>query len=356
MNEFQRVVDVHVSRSGGISLESLAADVTLGWLDDLRTALEGAKTSRHIEHVHRMRVACRRLRTALAAFDTIIARKSGRRWLQSIRRLGRSLGEVRDLDVQIDFLDAYERRQEDRADHPGIERLLLRLTQRRDRRQRHLRRSLDRFERESTVLDMLKAATGLKVKSRLRPSNSAGPVAAEAVLGRLEEWLAKENCLTDPHDVEAHHDFRIAAKRLRYAVELFQPVFGVEVEEMLERTRKVQKILGDLHDCDVWIEFLPRFIEKERIRTVKFFGHAKGFKRIARGLENLQAQRRRARHDIYLTLLEYWGQCRRDRTWDRLRELVHSLEADSRPTEPPVILTEMNALQRSEGRLGEGSH
>jgi CHAD domain-containing protein len=57
---------------------------------------------------------------------------------------------------------------------------------------------------------------------------------------------------------------RIAAKRLRYAIELFQQCWGRPIATFAKRTALLQTALGDLHDCDVWIESFGNQITKAR--------------------------------------------------------------------------------------------
>ena len=52
----------------------------------------------------------------------------------------------------------------------------------------------------------------------------------------------------------AMHDMRIAAKRLRYLLELVGFCFGAVGEEAQARARSLQDVLGEVHDCDVMLE------------------------------------------------------------------------------------------------------
>ncbi len=54
--------------------------------------------------------------------------------------------------------------------------------------------------------------------------------------------------------VQPMHDMRIAAKRLRYLLELVGFCFGPVGNEARERARDLQDVLGEIHDCDVMLE------------------------------------------------------------------------------------------------------
>lgn len=47
------------------------------------------------------------------------------------------------------------------------------------------------------------------------------------------------------------HAFRLLAKRFRYTLELFRPVYGATLETLIESLRRVQGYLGDINDCEV---------------------------------------------------------------------------------------------------------
>src|SRR5262249_44320751 len=58
---------------------------------------------------------------------------------------------------------------------------------------------------------------------------------------------------------------RIAAKRLRYALELTAPAFGPEARQAAKTIKRLQDVLGEIHDCD---EMTPRVCDHiERLRS-----------------------------------------------------------------------------------------
>jgi CHAD domain-containing protein len=58
-----------------------------------------------VEHVHDMRVATRRLRAALEVFEECFPGKRHRKALKKVKALADALGERRDADVEIEFLE-----------------------------------------------------------------------------------------------------------------------------------------------------------------------------------------------------------------------------------------------------------
>lgn len=73
---------------------------------------------------------------------------------------------------------------------------------------------------------------------------------------RTDELFAFMPRAADPEEVASLHDMRIAAKRLRYILEVgAEPCFGPYALTAIKRTKDLQDLLGELHDCDVQ---LPR--------------------------------------------------------------------------------------------------
>jgi hypothetical protein len=95
---------------------------------------------------------------------------------------------------------------------------------------------------------------------KLEPTRSLGENAARIVQVRLEEMLAFAPRALQGKS-KAQHDMRIAAKRLRYVLELTGFVFGRPADTARRRARDLQDILGEIHDCDV---MLPRVRDHQR--------------------------------------------------------------------------------------------
>jgi len=135
--------------------ESFVLDSVLERLIPLRAEEEGVRLAEDPEYLHRMRVATRRLRSALPLLAESVSAGDLALWSREIRRFTRALGRARDGDVQIIFLKELIDTWEDRALRPGLERLLLRRSQRRDRLQKGLIRELDRIFRRGGALETL---------------------------------------------------------------------------------------------------------------------------------------------------------------------------------------------------------
>ncbi len=87
----------------------------------------------------------------------------------------------------------------------------------------------------------------------LDPDGTLADNAERIVRVRLDELCSFMPRAADPEQVVALHDMRIAAKRLRYILELTAPCFGPYAEKAGKLAKDVQDLLGEIHDCDVQI-------------------------------------------------------------------------------------------------------
>jgi hypothetical protein len=83
----------------------------------------------------------------------------------------------------------------------------------------------------------------IRVKAPLRDN------AQRIIRFRLDELLGWRHAISDVTAVSDLHDMRIAAKRLRYALETFDVCFSTEA--VINKLKAMQEAVGDIHDLDV---------------------------------------------------------------------------------------------------------
>jgi CHAD domain-containing protein len=88
----------------------------------------------------------------------------------------------------------------------------------------------------------------------LAPTLPLGDAARRIVKVRTAEVYSFVPEALGEQAVEAMHEMRIAAKRLRYVLELVGFTLGEVGAEAQGRARDLQEVLGDIHDCDVMLE------------------------------------------------------------------------------------------------------
>ena len=74
----------------------------LNRLQNVAKEIDGVRKPDDIERIHDMRVATRRMRSALALFEKCLPGKKAKAWNKQMRRVTRALGAARDADVQMD--------------------------------------------------------------------------------------------------------------------------------------------------------------------------------------------------------------------------------------------------------------
>jgi CHAD domain-containing protein len=80
---------------------------------------------------------------------------------------------------------------------------------------------------------------------------------------RLVEMYEWNQFVDQPERVSELHSLRIAAKRLRYTLEIFGTVLPAEGKDALKEVEQIQGELGDLHDSDVMITLLRLCLGKQ---------------------------------------------------------------------------------------------
>jgi hypothetical protein len=89
----------------------------------------------------------------------------------------------------------------------------------------------------------------------LEPDGDLAANALRIVEVRLGELAKLAPSAIESGDGHALHDMRIAAKRLRYVLEMTTPAFGEPAAKGSKTAKALQDVLGEIHDCD---EMLPR--------------------------------------------------------------------------------------------------
>jgi CHAD domain-containing protein len=88
----------------------------------------------------------------------------------------------------------------------------------------------------------------------LDPKDSLRANAARIVRTRLDELRSFADAALAPDASAVQHNLRIAAKRLRYVLEVVGPCIGPKADAAREACKRLQSALGDLHDCDLMLQ------------------------------------------------------------------------------------------------------
>jgi CHAD domain-containing protein len=162
----------------------------------------------------------------------------------------------------------------------------------------------------------------------------------KGILKHLNAFEAYGPYVAQPECVKELHAMRIAAKRLRYIMQALAPLYPDELAEPIQAARLCQTRLGDIHDGDVWIDTLPRFLDEEQARTLAYFGSTTPFEPLRSGILTLLHNRQQQRAQDYQEFVTFWDQLQAQGMWERLRQTL----ADPRAAAEAAAETETAAL------------
>lgn len=147
--------------------------------------------------------------------------------------------------------------------------------------------------------------TGLDPDRRLRPN------ARRILAVRIDEVWAYAPYVTHPGNVRQLHDMRIACKRLRYLLEIFEVAFTADLGPFIDEVKELQDLLGDIHDRDVQVpmlhDHLERLAERDAAAARELMRHAGPAGRMSQARREAAFERFRAQLDDAGTLAERPG-------------------------------------------------
>ncbi len=331
------------------SYQLLACKYMSRQLDKLMREMDQARKAQDIEHVHQARVASRRLRAAFNVFQECFSSQQMKKWQKRIKRLTKRLGDARDTDVQIEFVSEFmsELTREQKAFKPGVKRLLLRLIQHRKSIQPSVIKTIDKIDNSTVLADIhVSIEKVLFLLRRLNIETASTYVFEQAVVNIhrcVEELFSHENSLANPDDIHNHHDMRIAAKRLRYTMEIYNQPYEGGLDENIAAVKKIQKLLGNIHDCDVWQEKINDFVKDEYKYTKEYYGHTRSFNRLKPGLDFLRDNRQRTRNELFEQLGQYWLELKEKDFWNQMFDSLHKpLECKEPALQPDNAVNVIN--------------
>jgi len=239
-----------------------------------------------VDAVHQMRVAARHLDVLLRSW-----RQRGPAWAvrerRALRMLVRSLGAVRDRDVQIAHLEASFATlagDEQLALRPMLERLQ---EQRRDMRGRLLH-TLD-SERVRLWVDGWKERLVGEHADSSAPPAATGAVARELVREQARKLRKRAARIRAGSDPDEYHEVRIRAKRLRYTLDAFEELYGEAGRAFGRALGKLQDILGAFNDATVRAQhFAALANDAQQLPSVTSFAMGRLVERDVRAFDRCQ--------------------------------------------------------------------
>ena len=215
----------------------------------------GTRLGEDIEALHDMRVASRRLRAAMAAFRPFLTPRMERFRVQ-LGWVAAALGEVRDLDVQIERMEEWRASFEpERA--AALEAVEGILQGRRRAARKRMLGVLDSRRYERLCESLANALRMGPPRSFVPGRASILAVAPDMVERRYKKVRKLGDDIKKDSPPELYHQLRIDAKKLRYALEFVgNGIYSKPALEFSARVTAMQDILGLHQDAYVAIDML----------------------------------------------------------------------------------------------------
>jgi CHAD domain-containing protein len=227
-----------VSDEHRLPVGMVAAQTLRVRLDAVWTELQAAcAMPDHAEHVHQLRVATRRALAAFGAFNAVMPAKR-RAWFEKrLRRLRRAAGEARDLDVLT------ERLTHDNAAR-ARSRLVAMLSKQRLTSRAPIREQFEKLVDAGWTCRVDRLLEDVADRRRHPGFRSFARRQCKPMIASFFDKADRR--LRNSDEI---HSLRIEGKKLRYALEIFAPVFPdrglARCQESLEQ---LQKTLGEFTD------------------------------------------------------------------------------------------------------------
>lgn len=253
------------------------------------------------ENLHQMRIATRRLSSALLLLqDAIdIRSKKGKKrkpekLAKSVEEITKALGSVRDMDVMQQWFTAVLERDTDhrfsKKERKIIETLLKTIKKRRKKRLANMKAFLrnDRYKKPIAQFKKWTKQPTFTKAAHVDASTAAASKIVTPIANLLQHpaWTMASHVVSHTANLgsdqlapiseltlkqlnqqlhtngEQLHDLRKQIKRVRYQTEFFRGLYGITYAAQIREFRKLQKVLGGLQDQIVISQFLTNEVGK----------------------------------------------------------------------------------------------
>jgi putative phosphoesterase len=283
------------------------------------------KNDSDIEYVHKTRVTSRRLRATLPLFRFCFPEKEFIEWSRQIKKVTRLLADARDLDVQIVFIEQYMKNLHCTAEKTCVDALLKNHKNRRKGIQLSVASGLEKLE-ASGILGVIRKFSEQTITEQSNSTFDPKQVLEKAdrhISFRLDDFLSMEEYVYLENEKLRHHEMRIYAKKLRYTMEAFAPLYKNKLAKEIETIKAFQDVIGDMHDCDVWIDYIPKFMDKSKAKI-----RSKGKKKtddakLEKSLLNFLDYIKKKRKENYSQFVHLWEENKKSAFFTQLRKATN---------------------------------
>ena len=291
----------------GAQRGSTAGDVVMAAVRAQVGALQDADVMVRTDQpdaVHKLRVACRRLRSIFAAYRRILDRAVTEPLRTELRWLGAELSDARDDEVALDHLrEVVAAEPHELVLGPVAARLQQTALRAAAAGHEHALATLadPRYLRLLDALHTLLDGPPLTERAE-RPARQELRKAVRRSVRRIRQRIRAARQATDAERSAALHEVRKAGKRVRYTAEVAEAVDGRRAKDLVAAMEKLQDVLGEAQDTSVTREHCRRLgIAAEAADEVAWtYGrlHALEQRRAERAEDQFWRGRRQLRRDL----------------------------------------------------------
>jgi len=304
-----------------LSYCKFGSETILNLLNTFENQIDGVVDNKDSECVHKTRVASRRLRAALPVFRSCFPRKKYKKWKREIKKVTRLLADARDLDVQIAFIQQYIEKLSSITDKGNLGLLLQNHKNRRNNIQPNLANGMQKLK-ELYILEDINTSCQRSISTQSNSTFNQTIILEKSQWNMafvLQNFLGMEEYVHKENEKQKHHEMRIFAKKLRYTMEIFAPMYKNKLAKEIDNIKNYQDILGEMHDCDVWIDHVTLILLRERSHLRTDNEEKRPDPPTLASLRLFLAERERARILLHRTFVRYWEAQKRTGLWDELR-------------------------------------
>jgi putative phosphoesterase len=295
------------------------SETLLKRLEGFEDLVDGIEKNVDIECVHKTRVTSRRIRAAMPLFSVCFPQKKFRRWTKEIKKVTRLLATARDLDVQIVFIKQYMAKLNSAPEKACMNVLLKDQKNCRKNVQSSVVDGLDELF-VTHILEDMRCSCQEIIDDTARVPFKPQPVLEKAhwsISFRLDDFLGMEKYVLMENEKLKHHEMRMYAKKLRYTMEVFAPLYNDKLAEEIDNIKNFQDVLGEMHDCDVWMDYILKFVEKQKN---KIAAKKTDLAKLEQALDNFLTLLSQKRKENYSQFVHLWQQNKENEFFSRLRK------------------------------------
>jgi CHAD domain-containing protein len=246
-----------------ISAEQVLKEIILRLLEIMRQNTAGCIRGRDTEYMHDYRVAIRKIRVALKQLRQLEPQAAISDYMSFFSTLGRLSNPVRDLDVFMLQLEAYQPHFEQQG-WQQLQPLRDYLLSSRAAAQKTLVKELksSRYRENLKNLRHYLEQDEAGDNTHGRPERTVRELADEK-LWAINQSVLEQGKTINNSDAETLHDLRKTFKQLRYLIEFFRGLYpAVELRVLSQTLIDVQDDLGEFNDRHNQAGMVKAFIEQ----------------------------------------------------------------------------------------------